>query len=126
MAEKEGNGKPPIITLGEPTRIIPGVPTGGMKGWSVPICLVMAAEAASAAAWAAIMATLKPIAAAMAPSSAAPATLPAAAVTLLATLPTLLATPASLPSLIGTLGDGTWKQCMVMSMFARAAREPPM
>src|SRR5205823_4624695 len=50
IAENDGNGKPPTITLGEPTRIIPGVPTGGINGWSVPICLVRAAAAASAAA----------------------------------------------------------------------------
>src|SRR6516225_1617620 len=94
------------------------------------------------------MATLRPMAAAIAASSSAsasekeeaiceawailpatPDTLSTAPLTLPATaetLPTLLATPASLPTLTVILGDGTWKQCRVMSMFARAAREPPM
>src|SRR5262249_26472121 len=33
---------------------------------------------------------------------------------------------ASLPSFTGIFGDGMWKQCIVMSMPDRAAREPPM
>lgn len=50
IAEKDGRGNPPIMTLEEPLRIMPGVPVGGMHGWSVPIILVMEAAAASAAA----------------------------------------------------------------------------
>src|SRR5262249_61136493 len=49
-------------------------------------------------------------------------TLPATA----CTFPTALAIFARAAHLTITFGAGMWKQCMVMSMFARAARLPPM
>src|SRR5262245_52808987 len=38
----EGRGRPPIRTVAAPFRIMPGVPVGGIIGWSVPICLLRA------------------------------------------------------------------------------------
>ena len=123
--------------------------TGGMNGWSVPICLVKAAAAASAAAWAAIMATFMAIAAAVGTVvgrfrigerccdlSGAPQRLVDRAGDLadhahhlarrLGHLARLAQGPGQLAHLQRDLGRQTWKQCMQMSMLARTAREPPM